>query len=64
MPILDNGEPLKINRCPDCDSRDRLLYESPGSTVQTCEAECKNCGWEGKKDELVKEEKPEPSKYV
>jgi hypothetical protein len=64
MPILDNGEPLTINHCPKCNSRRKLVYESPGSTVQTCEAECKKCGWEGKKEDTFKEEKPEPSKYV
>lgn len=55
MPILDNGEPLTINHCPECDSRRKLLYQSSLRSDIDFEVRCKGCGWKGSREELRKE---------
>lgn len=63
MPILENGEPLKINHCPNCNSRD-LSYTVRQRDGSDYEVGCIDCEWKGDRTDLKVEEKPEPSQYV
>jgi len=58
MPILDNGEPLTINRCPECNSRRKLLYQNTSRSGEENEVKCKKCDWRGSRGEMKHVKKP------
>lgn len=55
MPVLDNGDALRINRCPECGSK-ISCYPKLDDDIDG--AKCDVCDWKGNRSKVLVEKKP------